>query len=65
MPSYEYVCPECGASIERHFYPIEFRNQLPTCVLCGIKMDLVIGAPALRFNGEGWQTPKPVKEGES
>ena len=64
MPSYEYRCPECGFKMERHFYPIEYRNDLPTCVTCGVKMPLVINPPSLRFEGKGWQTPKPVKEGE-
>ena len=64
MPTYKYVCPECGASVERHFYPVEYRNNLPTCVICGMKMPLVISPASLRYEGEGWQTPKPVKEGE-
>ena len=64
MPSYQYRCPECGVEMERNFYPVEYRNNLPKCRICGLDMELVISAPSLRFNGEGWQTKKAVKEGE-
>jgi putative FmdB family regulatory protein len=64
MPSYVYRCEDCGFEMERHFYPVEYRNNLPTCITCGTKMPLVVNAPSLRFNGDGWQTKKAVKEGE-
>lgn len=50
--------------MERHFYPVEYRNNLPTCITCGVKMELVLNAPSIRFNGDGWQTKRPAKEGE-
>lgn len=64
MPSYQYRCQECGFEMERHFYPVEYRNNLPTCITCGVKMELVLNAPSIRFNGDGWQTKRPAKEGE-
>ena len=64
MPTYNYSCPECGRSLERHLYPVEYRNDLPTCITCGVKMKLIINPPSIRFEGDGWQTRKPVKEGE-
>jgi predicted nucleic acid-binding Zn ribbon protein len=64
MPSYVYRCPQCEAERQRNFWPLEYRDDLPECLMCGVKMDRVLYPPALRFNGEGWQTPKPVKEGE-
>ena len=61
MPIYEYLCPSCGAHVERLVYSHDHKQ---VCFECGSKMEVIINPPALRFEGSGWQTKKPVWEGE-
>lgn len=60
MPIYEYLCP-CGHHADIHL-PVD--HEQPVCPHCDTKMKLILNPPAIRFEGTGWQTRKPVKEGE-
>ena len=64
MPIYVYRCPNCGTRhdlLQRHD-----AQEPPMCLECDTIMRLELQPPALRFRGDGWQTPssEPVIEGE-
>ncbi len=52
MPLYEYRCRRCGTEIEK----IQKFSDPPLtrCEACGGKLEQVISAPAIQFQGTGW-----------
>jgi putative FmdB family regulatory protein len=55
MPSYEYVCDSCGASMtETYAIAVEFAP--PTCPNpnCKETMTRVYSSPIVTFKGDGW-----------
>lgn len=60
MPIYVYKCPYCG-SVEEVLARSSYDVRVPICYRsedCAFKMERVPTAPALRFSGSGWQTPR-------
>ena len=55
-PIYEFYCPKCTQILEAILpYPPP-RDRLCTC---GTGAHRVPSVPVVRFNGDGWQTPRP------
>lgn len=52
MPLYEYLCNDCGNTIEviQRFS----EEPLTTCDDCGGRIEKLISAPAIQFKGTGW-----------
>jgi predicted nucleic acid-binding Zn ribbon protein len=61
-PILPLVCPACGYRDEciraATLAGRVIQDHGETCPRCGGRMRLCPGAPALRFRGQGWQTPK-------
>ncbi len=52
MPLYEYLCSDCGGTVE---VIQKFSDEpLQTCPDCGGQMERLLSAPAIRFKGTGW-----------
>ena len=52
MPLYEYLCSDCGDTVE---VIQKFSDEpLQTCPDCGGQMERLLSAPAIRFKGTGW-----------
>ena len=49
MPLYPYKCEQCGRELEK----IQRVGAKPL-VCCGVEMQRVICAPAIKFLGSGW-----------
>lgn len=62
MPIYVWICKECGAKVEKLVLKRDKVGKNPYCHECGNKMTKVLGPAGLRFNGDGWQTPKAKEE---
>jgi putative FmdB family regulatory protein len=63
MPLYQFTCPSCGSTTDKWRVSLQQYVPRPVCT-CGTKMNRVLHPPAIEFKGSGWQTKKPVKEGE-
>jgi len=53
MPSYNFVCPECGAT----FIVVQALSAdipKPKCKVCKIELIRVFGIQTIKFNGTGW-----------
>ncbi len=67
MPTYEYSCDGCGATLERwqRFHD----NPLTRCPSCGGHLQRVFSPAAVIFKGSGWyctdSRSKTKPEGES
>ena len=67
MPTYEYSCDGCGATLERwqRFHD----NPLTRCPSCGGQLQRVFSAAPVIFKGNGWYSTdsrsKPRSDGES
>ena len=55
MPLFEYECPKCGQILEA-LLPYPPPRDRP-CT-CGTEAHRTISAPVVRFNGDGWSTPR-------
>lgn len=61
MPRYVYNCLTCD-SLEERQRSVADRDNPTVCPGCGQFMARVLNAPTIRFTGDGWQTPRPVRE---
>lgn len=52
MPLYEYLCTECGRTIEA--FQSFSEAPLAQCDRCGGALKRLISAPAVQFKGSGW-----------
>jgi putative FmdB family regulatory protein len=52
MPTYVYICYECGNSSEV-IQSINEQLTAPTCI-CGTRMTRKFFAPPIEFKGKGW-----------
>lgn len=57
MPRYVYNCLDCDSFEERQ-RTVADRDKPTVCIGCGQLMARVLGVPAVRFVGDGWQTPR-------
>lgn len=56
MPNYDYLCSSCGSTQEES-HPMSGPSKKIKCNKCAsTKMEKVITAPYVRFDGPGWQT---------
>ncbi|MGE5618315.1 MAG: FmdB family zinc ribbon protein [Sphingomonadaceae bacterium] len=64
MPTYEYRCSDCGASLERRQRFDE--SPLTQCPTCGGTLRRVFFPAGIVFKGSGWyctdSRPKPKSE---
>jgi putative FmdB family regulatory protein len=53
MPTYIYICENCGG---RKTVVADINEEVPKpyCDLCGLDMVRLFGVGAIRFNGGGW-----------
>ena len=56
MPRYDYKCSKCGC-VQEIEHPMSGPSSKLTCKDCAsTKLEKVISAPYVRFDGPGWQT---------
>jgi putative FmdB family regulatory protein len=62
MPTYEYVCRNCG----RMFEIVQSMSDAPLtiCDVCGGELRKVFTAPAISFKGSGFYATDSRKKGE-
>jgi len=65
MPLHDFYCPHCSYSMTNQWIQeVEF---IRLCPRCDTVMKTVLGKPALRFKGEGWESndykPKEKPDG--
>jgi len=53
MPTYQYKCETCEATVS-HVVMISEERKLPECLSCDKDMVRVFSAPSLTFKGSGW-----------
>ena len=61
MPLFDYLCKQCGKQFEwfEHIYDTNIElDRDPKCPCGSYEVVKCPSAPAVRFKGEGWQTPK-------
>ncbi len=67
MPTYEYSCDACGASVER--WQRFNDSPLSQCPECGGRLQRVFSPPPVIFKGSGWyckdSRSKPKSECDS
>ncbi len=61
MPLYEYHCHHCDTTEVRWIMDTS-EITAEHCSHCGRVVEKLISPPSLRFEGDGWQTPKATKE---
>jgi putative FmdB family regulatory protein len=59
MPIMVYICKNCGTKVEYLRFKRQKADKNPYCHECNKKMTKVMYPANLRFEGGGWQTPKP------
>ncbi len=59
MPLYEFECTVCEHVWEK-LQSAASNPQVADCIRCGGRGARTATAPAVRFSGNGWQTPKPL-----
>src|SRR5258708_16445099 len=60
MPNYEYLCKKCGHRFEKIQ---KFSDaMLKKCPECGGKIEQVLSAPAVQFQGSGWYVTDYAKK---
>ena len=58
MPTYDYVCPNCGESFEiKH----SIDDSPPSCPSCGVELRRKIKPIAFILKGKGWASKKDDK----
>lgn len=67
MPTYEYSCDGCGATLER--WQRFNDNPLTECPSCGGRLQRVFNSVGIIFKGSGWYStdsrPKSKPDSES
>ena len=64
MPHFDYTCDKCGLVAKDMRKPEDGDGYVWRlfCEACWEPMRKLPSAPALKFKGKGWQTPKPKEE---
>ena len=53
MPTYLYVCSNCGVT-QQVVADLNTEPEAPTCGVCELVMERKFGIQHIRFNGGGW-----------
>jgi putative FmdB family regulatory protein len=63
MPTYEYICKDCGHTFE--IVQSMHDDSLTVCPQCGGQLRKVFAAPAISFKGSGFYATDHRKKGSS